>query len=124
MSDHEIEELIRQSVVDYRRYHLRVEGTVESDEEGELEKKSRIAWDTLRAAFGSRAECTEPFLADAQDDVGHIQQEVIRWKNELRWPPGLAVHGAVISSTTAEACKARIKEYLVGSLWPFIKVMR
>jgi hypothetical protein len=78
----------------------------------------------LRAAFGHRAECTELFLRDPQIDNDHILQEVRRWKNELRWPPDFAAQGTAIGSATTRACQKRIEEYLAGSLWPFIKVMR
>jgi hypothetical protein len=124
LDDHEIEELLRQVVVDYRQFHLREADTFDEVAEAELEKKARLAWDTLNTAFGGRVECTELFLRDTQTDVDIVQQEVLRWKNELRWPPGFNAHGATIDCATAASCQARVEEYLAGSLWPFIKVIQ
>lgn len=124
LDDREIEELLRQLVVDYRQYHLRAADTFDDVVEAELEKKARLAWDTLKAAFGGRAECTELFLRDVESDVDHVQREILRWKNELRWPAGFNAHGTIIGCATPAACQARVEEYLAGSLWPFIKVMR
>ena len=124
MDDQEMEDLLRQAVFDYRLYYLRTPGTYDDATERDLEKKARMAWDTIKAAFGQRPECTEAFFQDEQTDVNHIHREVFRWKNELRWPPEFNAQGAVIRSQTAEACQASAQRCLAGFLWPFIKVMR
>jgi hypothetical protein len=124
MDNQEMEDVLRQVILDYRLYHLRAPGTFDDATERDLEKKARLAWDTINAAFGQRAECTEAFFLDAQMDISHIHREVFRWKNELRWPPEFNAQGAVIRSHTAEACQTSVQRCLGGSLWPFIKVMR
>ena len=124
MNDEEIEAMLLEAVVDFRLYHLRVPGTFEVLEEADLLKKARLAWDTLNAAFGTRAECTEPFFQDAQVSNEYLHRQLIRWKNELRWPPNFAAQDTAIELDTVAACQATVEEYTRGSLWPFIKVMR
>lgn len=125
MNEGEIEDLLQQSVVDYRQYHLRdPDHPLPSSEEEILQKKAKVAWDTLRAAFGNTPGCTEVRFQDQAISLEYIQREVRAWKDGIHWPVGFNSPGVLIHSAVPEDCVRRIDTFLSGRIWPFVKVVR
>lgn len=124
MEEEDIAALLRQLLVDYRRYHLRQQGQYDATEEEDMHKRARLAWDTLRAAFGTRAECTEAFLGDRNNTSDEVQRHVLAWKAELIWPENFNVSGTVIRARTTDDCIRQAEQFFEGHFWPFIKVIR
>lgn len=125
MNDGEIESLLHECVVDYRQYHLRdLDVPLSQPEAEKLQKKAKVAWDTLTAAFGTSAGCTEVRFRDRAVAIDEIQREVCAWKDDIIWPVGFNAPGVVIHSAAPEDCVSRIDTFLSGRIWPFVKVVR
>ncbi|OBT66790.1 hypothetical protein VE03_03995 [Pseudogymnoascus sp. 23342-1-I1] len=125
MNDGEVEGLLRQCVVDYRQYHLRdLDHPLANSEEEALQKKAKVAWDTLAAAFGNTPGCTEVRFQDQAISIDYIQREVRAWKDGIQWPVGFNAPGVLIHSAVPEDCVSRIDTFLSGRIWPFVKVVR
>jgi hypothetical protein len=127
MTDREIEEQLRELLWSYRYFHIADldDKGINADEQRRLEDRSKLAWDTLQAAFGTRRELTELYLQD--NSVGaeeRIQQQLRSWTNEFQWPGGLHGSGWLGSANTVEECNMKTQQFLTGNLWPFIKVIR
>ncbi|OBT38703.1 hypothetical protein VE00_10646 [Pseudogymnoascus sp. WSF 3629] len=125
MNDGEIDGLLRQCVVDYRQYHLRdLDHPLANSEEEVLQKKAKVAWDTLMAAFGNTPGCTEVRFQDQAISIGYIHREVRAWKDSIQWPVGFNAPGVLIHSAVPEDCVSGIDAFLSGRIWPFVKVVR
>jgi len=127
MEHQEIEGLLRQSVTDYRRYHLLGQNGSErssSDEEEHLQVKAKLAWDTLVAAFGHHEGCTEILFKNAGIPNEELTSMVLGWQNEIIWPAGFHTSATLRTADNVSDCVARIGEFLEERLWPFIKVVR
>lgn len=127
MTDIEIEEELRELLWSYRYFHIYDldEKEITADEQNRLEDQSKLAWDTLRAAFGSKRRLTHAYLQDSS--VGaeeRIQQTLKSWTTELQWPGDSYESGWVGSADTVEECNRKTQQFLTGNLWPFIKVIR
>ncbi|OBT77048.1 hypothetical protein VF21_02905 [Pseudogymnoascus sp. 05NY08] len=115
MNDGEIDGLLRQSVVDYRQYHLRdLDHPLANSEEEILQKKAKVAWDTLTAAFGNTPGCTEVRFQDRAISIDYIQREVCAWKDGIQWPVGFNAPGVLIHSAVPEDCVSGIDTFLSG----------
>ncbi|KFY43837.1 hypothetical protein V494_01801 [Pseudogymnoascus sp. VKM F-4513 (FW-928)] len=125
MNEGEIEGLLQQCVVDYRQYHLRdLDHPLANSEEELLQKKAKVAWDTIAAAFGNTPGCTERRFRDQAISIDYIQREVRTWKDGIQWPVGFNAPGVLIHSAVPEDCVSRIDNFLSGRIWPFVKVVR
>ncbi|CZR67592.1 uncharacterized protein PAC_17491 [Phialocephala subalpina] len=127
MTDVEIEEQLRELIWSYRNFHLSDldDKGFTADEQKRLEDQSKLAWDTLKAAFGSRRELTEEYLKDPSAGAEErIQQQLRLWTNGLQWPVDSLQSGWLGSADTVEECNRKTQQFLTGNLWPFIKVMR
>ncbi|KAH6696399.1 hypothetical protein BKA61DRAFT_683102 [Leptodontidium sp. MPI-SDFR-AT-0119] len=95
------------------------------DEQKRLEDQSKLAWNTLKAAFGSRRELTEEYLKDHSAGAKErIQQQLRLWTNGLQWPGDSLQRRWLESADTVEECNRKTQQFLTRNLWPFIKVMR
>ncbi|KAL2063118.1 hypothetical protein VTL71DRAFT_6190 [Oculimacula yallundae] len=95
------------------------------DEQTRLEAKSKLAWDTLYAAFGSKPELTENYLRDTSDGAeARIQRKLQDWTATLEWPGDSHESGWLGTAETVSECKDQTRRFLSGNLWPFIKVIR
>jgi len=127
MEAQEIEDLLRQSVIDYRRYHLVDQNDIErpdSVEEEHLQVKAKLSWDTLIAVFADRDGCTEVLFKNAAIPTDEITRLVLGWKDEIAWPAGFDTSATLRTADNVSDCVARIEEFLEERLWPFIKVVR
>jgi hypothetical protein len=127
MTDDEIEEQLRELLRSYRNFHmwdLDEKGMI-GDDQRRLAEKSKLAWDTLKSAFGSRRELTETYLKDSSDGAEErIQQQLKSWTDSLQWPGDSSQSGWLGSAETVQEYNRKTKEFLTGTLWPFIKVIR
>jgi hypothetical protein len=127
MTDHEIEGQLRELLWSYRCFHLfdLDDKGMTADDQKLLEDQSKVAWQTLKAAFESKSELTEEYLRDnsagAEDK---IHQQLQLWADVLQWPEGSYESGWQGIANTADECKEKIKPFLTGNLWPFIKIIR
>ncbi len=127
MTDFQIEEQLRELVWSYRNFHLSdLDGNgFTADEQKALETKSNLAWDTLKAAFGSRRELTETYLKDSSDGAEErIQQQLKLWTDSIQWPQDFHESGWIGSAETLDEYDRKMEQFLTGTLWPFIKVIR
>ncbi|KFY22450.1 hypothetical protein V493_06579 [Pseudogymnoascus sp. VKM F-4281 (FW-2241)] len=105
MNEAEIAGLLRQCVVDYRQYHLRdLDLPLANSEEEVLQKKAKVGWDTLTAAFGNTPGCTEERFRDQVISIDYLQREVRTWKDGIQWPVGFNTPGVLIHSAIPEDC--------------------
>jgi hypothetical protein len=127
MADSEIEEQLRELLWSYRCFHISDldEKGMTADEQKRLEDQSKLAWDTLQAAFGSNKELTEDYLRDTSTGAEErIQQQLKVWTNLLQWPGDSYESKWLGSADTVDECKKKMQQFLTGNLWPFIKVIR
>lgn len=127
MTDAEIEEQLRELVWSYRNFHLwdLDEKGLTADDQKHLENKSKLAWDTLTSAFGSRKELTETYLKDSSDGADKkIQQQLKLWTDSLQWPADSNQSGWHGSAKDVKEYTSKMHQFLTGTLWPFIKVIR
>lgn len=127
MTDNEIEEQLRELLWSYRCFHISDldDKGMTADEQKQLKDQSKLAWDTLKAAFGSKKELTEPYLRDTSAGAEErIQQQLKLWTNALQWPGDSDESGWLGSADTVEECKRKTQQFLTGNLWPFVKVIR
>lgn len=110
---------------DFRRYHLRVEDQHDADELLDLERRSRLAWDTLKEVFEYHEDCTQEFLkqGDRRSDR-EVEERIVEWKDQLVWPEDFNINGTRFTASTAAECSEKVSQFSDGMLWPFIKVMR
>jgi len=127
MGNREIQDLLLQSIVDYRRYHLldrnHSEGP-DSEEIGQLQEKAKVAWDILVAAFEDRDGCTEVLFQNAGISTDEVTRMVLGWKDQIIWPAGFNTRAAVLTADNVPDCVTRIEDFLGAWMWPFIKVVR
>jgi hypothetical protein len=126
MGDREMEDLLQQSVVDYRRYHLLDQNDNEGPDSSEVEQlrvKAKLAWDHLTAAFEGRDGCTEVLFQNAGVSTDEITRMVLGWKEQIVWPAGFNTRAAILTADNVPDCVARIEEFLKAWMWPFIKVV-
>jgi hypothetical protein len=127
MENQEVEALLLQSIVDYRRYHLLDLNGSEAPDSAEVEQlqvKAKQAWDTLIAAFEDCDGCTEVFFQNAGISTDEITRTVLEWKDQIIWPAGFNTRAAVLTADNVPDCVDRIDEFLKPWMWPFIKVVR
>ncbi len=127
MTDSEIEEQLFDLLWSYRDFHLSDLGErgLTADEQISLQNVSKLAWDTFRAAFGSQEELTEAYLRDSSDGAEErIQQQIRLWASLLEWPGNSHQCTWLESAETVEEYHTKMERFLVGSLSPFIKVIR
>jgi hypothetical protein len=127
MMDVEIKEQLRELLWSYRNFHIwdLDEKGLTADEQMLLEKKSKLTWDTLKSAFRSRMELTENYLKDSSDGAEErIQQQLKLWTDSLQWPGDSHQSGWHGSAETAKEYNTKTQQFLNGTLWPFIKVIR
>ena len=127
MGNPEMEDLLRQSVVDYRRYHLLDRNDSEGLSGSEVEQlrvKAKQAWDTLVAAFGGRDECTEVLFQNARMSTDELTRMVLEWKDQIIWPGGFDTRTTVRTADNVDDCVDLLAESLLIWMWPFIKVVR
>jgi len=127
MGNPEIDDLLRQSVLDYRRYHLRDQNDDEGAESGEVEqqrKQAGVAWDTLTAAFENRG-CTEALFQNALISTEEIIRRVFDWRDDITWPAGFnTTNVAILTAGIVGDCTIQIENFWRQWMWPFIKVVR
>jgi hypothetical protein len=123
----EMEDLLRQSVVDYRRYHLLDQNGDEVPSAGEVEQlrvKAVQAWETLSAAFGSRDGCTEVLFQNAHMSTDELTRMVLEWKDQIVWPEGFEHSTTILPADNVDQCAGLLAESWLKWMWPFIKVVR
>jgi hypothetical protein len=124
MTDRDIDDLLRQYVVDYRRYHLRSSDTLDSLEESRLREQANVAWHTLKALFEDNPDCTEVVLGNPNVDTDEIQRQVFRWKEETVWPARFHNEVTILRAAEVSDCASQIEAFMSPRMWPFIKVVR
>ena len=126
MTDSEIKEQLRELLWSYRSFHIRDpdDKGMRADEE-KMESKAKLAWNTLKAVFGSRRELTETYLKDSSEGAeDRIQQQLKLWTESLQWPGNSHQNGWLRSAETREEYKKQMQPFSTGTLWPFMKVIR
>src|SRR5277367_1510527 len=132
MTDDEIDEQLRELLWSYRQFYLRdlLEDKMVTGDELKLRgKQSKLAWDTLRAAFGnmpgSTEMLTENWLQDSSDGAEErIQAQLKLWTKRLPWPAEVKQGGWFGTADKIKECNEKTMAFLKGNLWPFVKVIR
>jgi hypothetical protein len=127
MTNEEIDEQLRELLWSYRQFYLcdlDKEGTT-ADEQRRLQEQSRLAWDTLQAAFGSKGTLTEEYLQDSSDGAEkRVEAQLKLWTKQLQWPAEVENGGWLGTADTVEECNMKTQRFLSGNLWPFVKIIR
>ena len=90
-----------------------------------MKTQSKVAWDTLKAAFGSHKKLTEEYLKDPTPGADEkIERQFTQWTEQLDWPDETSSTGWYGHADTADECNARTEEFSTRRLWPFVKVIR
>lgn len=129
MNEIEVEDLLQQCVLNYRRYHtqhLEEDQAQHHDavaERSELKVKAEIAWDTLLSVF------TDQHLSEAYFKNPNLPNEdliamVLGWNEEKTWPPEFRNGTANFTNEEAGNFTERIGKYMPSWMWPFNKVVR
>jgi len=127
MGNQDMSELLRQSVIDYRQYHLRDLEDNRGSEGGEVEtlrQKADEAWDTLKAVFHDQNDLTQQLFQDADLSTDDLIEIVFDWKNQIPWPAEFDTGVAVRTAEDEDACASALRDLLAEWMWPFIKVTR
>ncbi|PVH75179.1 hypothetical protein DL98DRAFT_658308 [Cadophora sp. DSE1049] len=127
MTDSEIEDLLNELLWSYRFFHITDldDQNMRIDEQTRLEAQSKLAWDTLQAAFGSHRELTEIYLQDTSSGAeARIKDQLKLWTRALEWPGDSHESGWLGTAETVSECKSKTRQFLMGNLWPFIKIIR
>lgn len=127
MTDVEIEEHLQELLYSYRSFHIMDldDKGMSADEQKQLELRSTLAWNTLKAAFGSKQELTEEYLREGSSGAEErLQEKLEHWTNELVWPGDSSTSGWLGTAGSAEECKRKTQQFLGGNLWPFVKTIR
>lgn len=132
MTDDEIDEQLRELLWSYRQFYLRdlLEDKMVTGDELKLRgKQSKLAWDTLHAAFGNLLGSTEKlakdYLQDSSDGAEErIQAQLKLWTKQLPWPAEVKQGGWLGTADNIKECNEKTKTFLKGNLWPFVKVIR
>jgi hypothetical protein len=127
MTEEEIDEQLRELLWSYRQFYLcdLDDKGVSADEQKHLQEQSKLAWDTLYAAFGSKGILTEKYLQDPSDGAEErIKAQLKTWTKELQWPVEIEKGGWLGTADSAEDCNIQTQRFLGGNLWPFVKVIR
>jgi len=123
----QIKEQLRELLWSYRDFHLSDldKKGLTADEQKSLEAKSNLAWATLNAAFGHKKEFTETYLKDSSDGAAErIQQQLKLWTDSIQWPGESQQSMWCGNAETVEEYHKMTRQFLDGTLWPFIKVIR
>jgi hypothetical protein len=127
MTETEIAEQLQELLWSYRQFYTcdLNDKDVTADERNKLEEQSKIAWDTLKEAFGHQHILTESYLKDTTDGAAErIRSKLEEWTHQLEWPAEAEVDGWLGSAEGPEECNMKTQQFLTGNLWPFIKVIR
>jgi len=127
MTEEEIDEQLKEVLWSYRQFYLcKFDSmSITLDEQRKLEDQSKVAWDTLQAAFGIKSSLTKEFLIDNSDGAEpRIRKQLEDWAHQLHWPAQTQSGGWLGSADTSEECEKKTRQFLTGNLWPFIKVIR
>lgn len=127
MTKKEIGDQMEERLQSYRHFYLSDldDKNATLNEQKRLEQQSKVAWDTLQAAFGDKKILTEKVLNNksvgAEDRIREWLQD---WTEELESPDNADSGGWFETAETCEQCIAKTRSFLSRNLWPFIRVIR
>lgn len=127
MGKPEMEDLLRQSVLDYRRFHLMDLVDDErpgSSEIARLKERANTAWGILSGAFEDLPECQQSFFRSRERTTDSLVTTVLAWRERRLWPRGFDENTIVHTADNEEDCVRWRDAFLVNWIWPFIKVIR
>ncbi|KAG9235237.1 hypothetical protein BJ875DRAFT_459547 [Amylocarpus encephaloides] len=125
MKDELIQDILRQSVIDYRRYHLLDRDASEMPDHVELEKlekNAKFAWDTIIGAFGDRNDCSNLYFGNPRITTDEAIGTLMSWKDDIIWPQNNRITTHLVDD--ASQCTSLIDDSLKALKWPLIEVVR
>lgn len=129
MNDSEIKDLLQQSILDYRKYHIRNLSEDRALPNGELEHlrtKAELAWHTLAGVFPHHPGCTEAEFRKRDVETNILCQTVLGWQSVIMWPARLntSTRTMTLKADSIKTCVDRMEESMAVLKWPFVKVVR
>lgn len=127
MGTNDIENLLQESLIDYRRYHLldKNRSDIDNAEIEVLRNKANVAWGLLGAAFVDVEDCTEEFLRREGEQRTEILRELIRgWTERIAWPANLRNGRAAVYRFENDDEWAKCQDAFNKNIWLFVKVIR
>jgi hypothetical protein len=127
LSTEEIEKMLPELLRDFQQIYLpSSEDYPESSEEYQhWMRQSNVAWDTLKAAFGTQAGFSKSLLKDMSSGAEErTLAKLFCWSRNLKWPAG--DNGGLWISTAkdVEDCHNQTDLFTSAGLWPFVKAIR
>ncbi|CZR60546.1 uncharacterized protein PAC_10442 [Phialocephala subalpina] len=88
MTNEEIGDQLKELLWSYRQFYLSDldDKNATADDQKRLEQQSKVAWDTLQAAFGDKDILTEKLLKKSVGAEDRIREWLEEWTEELEWP--------------------------------------
>ncbi|KAI9807921.1 MAG: hypothetical protein M1825_005227 [Sarcosagium campestre] len=129
MTQAEIDEQLEDLLSSHRYPYFCEHDRNSAEQKAKIEEKSKLAWSSLDAAFGDRADLTESFLQDDADGAfDRILERLKDWSDDIEWP-GQGEEGSsegtwLSTANTAEECQQKTSAFMKDRLWPFTKVVR
>ena len=122
----EIKGTIDELVVDFAQfYHPEMkEDNVSAKDFRASEHKSKVAEDTIKAAFDDHP--TLVALLEDRSDEWHarLREELTKWSEDFEWPESESASLWTATAITSEECREAVGGWMEDKLWPFIKVVR
>lgn len=121
----EIMNHLRELFQQYRRPSAPDQQELPSAEFDQMENQSRIARDTLQAAFGHRPDFDIESLKNFSDGAfDQIYSQLCRCAEQIEWPAGPEPGRWSSTANTVEECHDLAEDFMRNGLWPFTKIMR
>lgn len=124
LNENELRKELDQLLDDYR-YLYAPELRLENEALRDAHIKSETAEAALAAAFEGQMNWDPNLLKDFSDGGRDIAVAYLQnWATTLLWPDGARDGKWSATADSSQACRELIEEFMRGSIWPFVKIVR
>ncbi|KKZ62214.1 hypothetical protein EMCG_03352 [[Emmonsia] crescens] len=125
LNDDELRTELGQLLDDYRCLYSPETPTLEDEILRDVQIQSATAEATLTAAFGDQPNWDTGSLRDFNKGGRDIALAYLEnWATTLQWPDGARDGNWSATANCSQHCRRLIEEFMTGSIWPFVKVVR
>lgn len=124
LNDDELRTELGQLLDDYRCLYS-PETRLEDEVPRDVQIQSATAEAALTAAFGDQPNWDTGSLRDFNANGRDIALAYLQnWATTLKWPDGARDGNWSATANCSQHCRRLIEEFMTGSIWPFVKVVR